>query len=73
MKRAKLPMALLNEPNTPPPRINILDTESFSDTFGPKAKRKRVKLAHANIDELLQVCVCARAMINFFAHATARS
>lgn len=31
----------------------MLETEKFSTTFGPKAQRKRPKLAIADVDELV--------------------
>ena len=32
--------------------MHLLDTESFTDTFGPKAQRKKPKFKVANIDDL---------------------
>ena len=33
--------------------MKILETESFDDTFGPKRKRKKPKIAVGDIDELI--------------------
>jgi len=40
MKQTQLPITLLNEKGKQK-RVHILDVESFSSTFGPKAQRKR--------------------------------
>jgi len=48
-------LSLLVEPEPKPSKANILDLESYSDTFGPKSKRKRVKLNSDNLDELMEV------------------
>jgi nuclear GTP-binding protein len=34
-------------------RMNLLSTESFEDTFGPKHKRKRPKLSAGSLEDLL--------------------
>jgi nuclear GTP-binding protein len=33
-------------------RMNLLGTETFSNTFGPKAQRKKPKLKCASLDEV---------------------
>ena len=37
-----------------PSRVHLVDTEPFSDTFGPKSRRKRPKLAAEDYSTLLQ-------------------
>jgi nuclear GTP-binding protein len=44
LKDKKLPLALLND-NMKQKKVHLLETESFEDTFGPKKKRRRSKLA----------------------------
>lgn len=51
MRRNKLPMSLLEE-STKTPTVNILETESYSDAFGPKAQRKKPRLALSSLEEL---------------------
>ncbi|KAJ2727179.1 GTPase required for pre-60S ribosomal subunit nuclear export and maturation [Coemansia sp. Benny D115] len=53
MRRSKLPTSLLHD-NTKIGRVNMLQTEAFSDTFGPKAQRKRPKLNVEGYDQLVQ-------------------
>ncbi|KAF2751897.1 NGP1NT-domain-containing protein [Sporormia fimetaria CBS 119925] len=57
MKRNKLPMSLIEDK----PNVNGLkqhaakiavESQPFSDTFGPKSQRKRVKLDFSSIDDL---------------------
>ncbi|KAF2192351.1 nucleolar GTP-binding protein 2 [Zopfia rhizophila CBS 207.26] len=57
MKRNKLPMSLINDK----PNVNGLkehaakiavESQPFSDTFGPKAQRKRPKLAFSSMEDL---------------------
>ncbi|RKP07398.1 NUC091 domain-containing protein [Thamnocephalis sphaerospora] len=52
LQRNKLPMSLLQDA-TKESRVHMLETESFSHTFGPKAQRKRPKIFAANMDEML--------------------
>ena len=48
MRASKLPMALLSDgAEYSKARMNILTTQSFTDTFGPKQQRKRPRLSHA--------------------------
>ncbi|KAF8603363.1 NGP1NT-domain-containing protein [Ceratobasidium sp. AG-I] len=44
LKRNKLPMALLDDAAKGTKRPQIVETEPFGDTFGPKAQRKRPRL-----------------------------
>ncbi|KAG8760178.1 GTPase required for pre-60S ribosomal subunit nuclear export and maturation [Ceratobasidium sp. 428] len=44
LKRNKLPMALLDDAAKGTKRPQIVDTEPFGDTFGPKSQRKRPRL-----------------------------
>jgi nuclear GTP-binding protein len=34
--------------------MHLLETEKFSDTFGPKAQRKKPKVKFGSIDDLVQ-------------------
>ncbi|BFZ63133.1 GTPase required for pre-60S ribosomal subunit nuclear export and maturation [Saitoella coloradoensis] len=53
LKQNKLPMSLLQE-NTKVPRVQIVETEPFSDTFGPKAQRKKPKIIAGSTEELFK-------------------
>lgn len=53
LRRNKLPMSLLDEKDTTEaPTNKILETESFESTFGPKAQRKRPRVAVSSLEEL---------------------
>jgi len=52
MRQSKLPWSLLND-NQKHAKMNLLTTESFENTFGPKNKRKRPKLTHTDYDTLV--------------------
>lgn len=53
LKRNKLPMGLLqDESKTEGKKVHIVETEPFSNTFGPKAQRKRPRLDVGSIEEL---------------------
>lgn len=54
LRRNKLPMALLDEAKNPNARkrSHIVETEPFSETFGPKAQRKRPKIDASDFEEL---------------------
>ncbi|AJT05920.1 Nog2p [Saccharomyces cerevisiae YJM451] len=55
LRRNKLPMSLLEEEDTDEsPKARILDTESYADAFGPKAQRKRPRLAASNLEDLVK-------------------
>lgn len=51
LQRNKLPMSLLNT-NDKIPRMQVVENESYSSTFGPKAQRKRPKIQVGNLEEL---------------------
>jgi nuclear GTP-binding protein len=56
LRRNKLPMSLLEETDvTGSPTNKILETESFEHTFGPKAQRKRPRVAVSSLEELADV------------------
>lgn len=55
VKSSKLPMSLISEPNEPEKRPPLLDIETFDDTFGPKSRRKRPKLAVSSLEKLVEV------------------
>ncbi|KAK8846705.1 nucleolar GTP-binding protein 2 [Kwoniella newhampshirensis] len=53
LRRNKLPMGLLeDESKTAGKKSHIVETEPFSNTFGPKAQRKRPRLDIGSIEEL---------------------
>ncbi|KAF5099885.1 hypothetical protein D0Z00_001477 [Geotrichum galactomycetum] len=51
LRRNKLPMSLLEE-NTKIPSVNIVETESFEHTFGPKSQRKKPRVAVSSLEDL---------------------
>ncbi|TPX63597.1 hypothetical protein SpCBS45565_g06513 [Spizellomyces sp. 'palustris'] len=51
MRQNKLPMSLLTDP-TKVSRMQMLETDSFANTFGPKAQRKKPKLKAGSLDDL---------------------
>lgn len=51
LKERKLPMSLLND-HQKQARVHLLDTEPFSDAFGPKKKRRRPKLLASDYESL---------------------
>lgn len=55
LKANKLPMSLLQEPKgiTKHPSKSHIESQPFSDTFGPKAQRKRPKISVSNVEELV--------------------
>ncbi|EIE81946.1 hypothetical protein G6F46_006118 [Rhizopus delemar] len=52
LKQNKLPMSLLQD-STKHTRMHILDTDSFGNTFGSKAQRKKPKLESGSMEELM--------------------
>ncbi|KIM47709.1 hypothetical protein M413DRAFT_62972 [Hebeloma cylindrosporum] len=54
LRRNKLPMALLDDAANPNlrKRPHIVETEPFSETFGPKAQRKRPRVDAGTFEEL---------------------
>ncbi|KAJ7819909.1 NUC091 domain-containing protein [Mycena olivaceomarginata] len=61
LRRNKLPMALLDDAANPNlrKRPHIVEVEPFSDTFGPKAQRKRPRIDAASFDELSKLGAAA--------------
>ncbi|TFK42051.1 NUC091 domain-containing protein [Crucibulum laeve] len=57
LRRNKLPMALLDDAANPNlrKRPHIVETEPFSETFGPKAQRKRPRVDAGNFEELSKI------------------
>lgn len=53
LRQNKLPMSLLQDP-TKQGRMHILDTESFSNTFGGKAQRKKPKVNISSLEEMVE-------------------
>ncbi|KAG8364964.1 hypothetical protein BUALT_Bualt18G0053300 [Buddleja alternifolia] len=53
LKDRKLPMSLLND-HQKQARVHLLDTEPFSDAFGPKTKRKGPKLIASDYESFLK-------------------
>ncbi|KAF8899294.1 NGP1NT-domain-containing protein [Infundibulicybe gibba] len=61
LRRNKLPMALLDDaanPNTRK-RSHIVETEPFSETFGPKAQRKKARIEAGTFEELSKLGAAA--------------
>jgi nuclear GTP-binding protein len=52
LRRNKLPMSLLEEVSNNQPTVNILETESFKHTFGPKAQRRKPRVALDSLESL---------------------
>ncbi|KAF8640751.1 hypothetical protein AX17_000402 [Amanita inopinata Kibby_2008] len=57
LRRNKLPMALLDDAANPNlrKRPHIVEAEPFSETFGPKAQRKRPKIDANSFEELSKI------------------
>jgi len=53
LRQNKLPMSLLQDP-TKQGRMHILDTESFANTFGGKAQRKKPKVNISSLEEMVE-------------------
>ncbi|KAJ1656698.1 GTPase required for pre-60S ribosomal subunit nuclear export and maturation [Dispira simplex] len=51
LRQSKLPLSLLTESHHIP-TVNMLQTSTFSHTFGPKAQRKKPKLTLASLEEM---------------------
>lgn len=51
LRQNKLPMSLLEE-NNHIPQVKVVETESYANTFGPKAQRKKPQLAVGDFAEL---------------------
>lgn len=55
MRQSKLPMSLLHDRiKAHNSKVHILDTETFENTFGPKAQRKRPNLSVGELTELAE-------------------
>lgn len=53
LRKNKLPMSLLEESNkSTNPTSNVLETEPYAQTFGPKAQRKKPRVAVNSLEEL---------------------
>lgn len=52
LKQNKLPMSLLQD-STKQGRMHILETDTFSNTFGGKAQRNKPKLNIGSMEELM--------------------
>ncbi|KAH7915753.1 NGP1NT-domain-containing protein [Hygrophoropsis aurantiaca] len=63
LRRNKLPMALLDDAANPNvrKRSHIVETEPFSETFGPKAQRKKPRIEVGTFEELSKVGAAAAA------------
>ncbi|KAJ7594059.1 NUC091 domain-containing protein [Mycena floridula] len=61
LRRNKLPMALLDDAANPNlrKRPHIVETEPFSETFGPKAQRKRPRIEAGTFEELSKLGAAA--------------
>ncbi|KAF8146442.1 NUC091 domain-containing protein [Mycena galopus ATCC 62051] len=61
LRRNKLPMALLDDAAKSKlgKRPHIVEVEPFSDTFGPKAQRKRPRIEAGSFDELSKLGAAA--------------
>ncbi|KAG6827409.1 GTPase required for pre-60S ribosomal subunit nuclear export and maturation [Tricholoma furcatifolium] len=61
LRRNKLPMALLDDAQNPHTlkRPHIVETEPFSETFGPKAQRKRPRIDAGSFEELGKIGAAA--------------
>lgn len=56
LRRNKLPMSLLEEKDrTESPTANILETESYAQTFGPNSQRKKPRIAASSLEEVAQM------------------
>jgi len=53
LKHTTLPVSLFNENSERQKRPPLLNVESFEDTFGPKARRKRPKLGGYGMEDFI--------------------
>lgn len=53
VKAKKIPTSLLEEP-VKENKLRLLEVETYESTFGPNSRRKRVKLALGNMEELIE-------------------
>jgi len=61
MRKTNLPVTLLNE-TAKHQRVHILETESFENTFGKRAHRKRPRLAATQLTDLIASAQKAESM-----------
>lgn len=55
LRRNKLPMSLLDEKDTTEsPKAKILETETYEHAFGPKAQRKKPRVAASSLDDIVK-------------------
>jgi len=53
VRQSKVPFGLLSDPKRQA-KMNLLTSESFEETFGPKRQRKRPKIAVSDVNQLLE-------------------
>lgn len=51
LKKRSLPMSLLSDP-VKENKVRLLDIETYEDTFGPKSRRKKIKLNLNSLEEM---------------------
>ncbi|CCD27467.1 putative GTPase NOG2 NDAI_0K02760 [Naumovozyma dairenensis CBS 421] len=55
LKRNKLPMSLLEEKDSSDsPQAKILETETYTQAFGPKSQRKKPRIAASSLNDIVQ-------------------
>lgn len=53
IKKRNLPMSLLSDP-VRENKVRLLDVETYEETFGPKSRRKRIKLQVNSLEEMAE-------------------
>lgn len=53
IKAKQLPLSLLVESTKKSSKVDLLELESYADTFGPKSKRKRIKLNAESLEDMV--------------------
>jgi nuclear GTP-binding protein len=53
VKKKKIPITLLSDP-IKENKVRLLEVETYAETFGPKSRRKRIKVNKNNFDELIE-------------------
>jgi nuclear GTP-binding protein len=53
IKKRHLPMSLLSDP-VRENKVRLLDVETYEETFGPKSRRKRIKLQVNSLEEMAE-------------------
>lgn len=56
IKKRNLPMSLLSDP-VKENKIRLLDVETYEETFGPKSRRKKIKLQVNSLEEMAEKVV----------------